>query len=164
MSNGNRNKPADPALYEATLDNPELVDEILRGKNGVGYGRPPLDKQFKPGQSGNPKGRPKGTRNLRSALEKILTDSISIREGARVRKVTRLEAVLLTNIKKALEGDHKASAAINATAKALGLVGPPQPEPQSYTLITKDLSGFSTEELAEFLRLLEKAQASCVPN
>jgi hypothetical protein len=30
----------------------------------VGYGRPPLATRFRAGQSGNPRGRPKGARNL----------------------------------------------------------------------------------------------------
>ena len=32
--------------------------------SAVGYGRPPVNRQFKPGQSGNPRGRPKGSKNF----------------------------------------------------------------------------------------------------
>lgn len=37
----------------------------------VGYGKPPVATRFKQGQSGNPKGRPKGAKNKRSALFEV---------------------------------------------------------------------------------------------
>jgi hypothetical protein len=39
----------------------------------VGYGRPPKHTRFKPGRSGNPKGRPRGSRNLSTEMQKVLT-------------------------------------------------------------------------------------------
>ena len=39
----------------------------------VGYRRPPLHSRFKPGQSGNPSGRSKGSQNLKTMFEQVLT-------------------------------------------------------------------------------------------
>jgi hypothetical protein len=60
----------------------------------VGYGRPPVHSRFKPGVSGNPSGRPKGTPNLKTLFNRILKEEVSLREGAEVRKVTKAEALM----------------------------------------------------------------------
>lgn len=73
----------------------------------VGYRRPPAHSRFKPGQSGNPKGRPKGSQNLRTLFNKILREKVSLREGARVRKVSKAEAVLRSLVVGAMKGDPK---------------------------------------------------------
>ena len=94
----------------------------------VGYGRPPKGSRFKRGQSGNPKGRPKGTRKPSSdhaidAYNKIiLAESnrmISIKEGDRLIKISMFEAnVRALNIKGA-KGDVRAQlGAIAITRKA----------------------------------------------
>jgi hypothetical protein len=44
--------------------------------NGVGYGRPPEHTRFRKGHSGNPKGRPKGTRNLLTDVQEELAERI----------------------------------------------------------------------------------------
>jgi hypothetical protein len=73
----------------------------------VGYGRPPRDHQFKPGKSGNPKGRPKGAKSEASIWQTRLNEKIEVREGRRVRRITVLEAILLRCIEGALKGNIK---------------------------------------------------------
>ena len=43
----------------------------------IGYGRPPIHSRYKPGWSGNAKGRPKGSCNVKTDLKKVYTDKIS---------------------------------------------------------------------------------------
>lgn len=74
-----------------------------------GYGRPPKNTRFKPGRSGNTKGRPKGTRNLKSDLASLLQTRVPIRQDGELRHVSRQEAILLTLYAKAIQGDTKAS-------------------------------------------------------
>jgi uncharacterized protein DUF5681 len=74
-----------------------------------GYGRPPKGTRFRPGRSGNAKGRPKGVRNLKTDLASILQKRVAIREDGELRQVTRQEAMLLTLYSKAVQGDTKAS-------------------------------------------------------
>jgi hypothetical protein len=80
-------------------------DDAGRG----GYGRPPKDGRFKPGRSGNPRGRPKGARNLRSDFNKVMTKRVRIREDGKLRYASRQEALLLSLCVKALQGDTRAS-------------------------------------------------------
>src|SRR6202040_1149980 len=54
----------------------------------VGYRKPPAASQFKPGRSGNPKGRPKGARNKRPALNEQRLKTIAIDEAYRTIKVS----------------------------------------------------------------------------
>jgi len=79
------------------------------GNYEVGYRRPPKKSQFKQGQSGNPKGRPKGARNEATILNNIFNRQIEMREGGRVRKVSVLEAMLLKFTEDALKGNPKSA-------------------------------------------------------
>ena len=74
----------------------------------AGYNRPPLSGQFKPGQSGNPKGRPKGSRNLKTDLTSMMKRRVQIREDGEPRMVSRQELVLLRLFERAAKGDTKA--------------------------------------------------------
>lgn len=74
---------------------------------GVGHKRPPEHTRFKPGQSGNPSGRPKGSQNLKTIFEKILKEEVSLREGNDVRKVTKAEALMRGLVVGALRGDQR---------------------------------------------------------
>jgi len=74
----------------------------------VGYGRPPRQSQFKPGQSGNPKGRPKGQKNVATILQETLYRTVLITENGRRRKVPAIEAVFLSLLRKSLDGDLRA--------------------------------------------------------
>ena len=84
----------------------------------VGYQKPPKHSQFKPGSSGNPKGRPKGTKNLKTELNEELLEKIQIKEGGTFKKVSKQRAVLKSLMAKAVQGDTKAAMIIlNMTSK-----------------------------------------------
>lgn len=53
----------------------------------VGYGKPPTHGRFKPGQSGNPKGRPRGAKNKSPTLHEERLKSIVLEEAYRTIKV-----------------------------------------------------------------------------
>jgi Family of unknown function (DUF5681) len=61
---------------------------------GVGYGRPPKATQFKKGKSGNPKGRPKGSRTVGAVLQDILQQKIAVTENGKTRRLPALEVML----------------------------------------------------------------------
>jgi hypothetical protein len=60
----------------------------------VGYGRPPKATQFKKGKSGNPKGRPKGSRPVGAVLQEILGQRIAVTENGKTRRLPALEVML----------------------------------------------------------------------
>lgn len=71
----------------------------------VGYQKPPKATQFVKGQSGNPSGRPKGTRNWATVMHAALEQKVTINEHGRQRQVTKLEAATMQLANKAAAGD-----------------------------------------------------------
>ena len=79
-----------------------------QGDDQVGYGRPPKTTRFKKGQSGNPKGRPKGSLNVATVLIKTLCEKVVINQNGQRKTVTKLEAAFKQLANKALSGDIRA--------------------------------------------------------
>lgn len=75
----------------------------------VGYGKPPKHTRFKPGVSGNPRGRQKGTKNLKTDLMEELGEKILVREGGQAQKVSKQRAVVKTLVARTLKGDARAA-------------------------------------------------------
>jgi hypothetical protein len=75
---------------------------------GVGYGRPPGATRFRAGESGNPKGRPKGSRPVGSILQDILRQKVSVTEGGKARRISTLEVMLRRLANDAMRSDQKA--------------------------------------------------------
>jgi hypothetical protein len=73
-----------------------------------GFGNPPSQHRFKPGQSGNPKGRPKGSSNLKTDLAALLKGNIETTVNGKRRRMTRQEAVLLSLFQRAVSKDSSA--------------------------------------------------------
>lgn len=90
----------------------------------VGYGNPPKHGQFKPGQSGNPSGRPKAKAGVNDILERSLMTLVEINVGGRSRRVSALEAMLMRERNKALQGDLRSTRFLVELAEKRGLGGP----------------------------------------
>lgn len=75
----------------------------------VGYGRPPVATRFRPGQSGNPRGRPKGARNLSTLVAASLSERIAINENGRRRRISKMEAVVKQLVNRAASGELRAT-------------------------------------------------------
>jgi uncharacterized protein DUF5681 len=78
-------------------------------KYEVGFQRPPRHTQFRKGTSGNPKGRPRETKNLAAVLDEALAEKVAIVENGRRRKITKRCAMIKQLVNKAASGDLRAS-------------------------------------------------------
>lgn len=74
----------------------------------VGYGRPPVHTRFKPGQSGNPAGRPKGAQNFATEIAAELKEAILVKEAGVTKRVSKRRAMIKRQAERALQGDTRA--------------------------------------------------------
>ena len=101
-------KPSRPVAKEAPYE--------------IGYGKPPQHTRFKPGQSGHPSGRPRAQRNFRTAVREALKEKITIREGDRIRTVSKLDGIIQVTFNKALKGDPRGLVAFLQLVRWAGLM------------------------------------------
>ncbi|MGL4562710.1 MAG: DUF5681 domain-containing protein [Brevinema sp.] len=90
---------------------PKTTDRVQDAEK-IGYKQPPKETQFRKGASGNPKGRPKGSKNLKTILKKELEEKMTIQEKGKTKKVTKQEAIVKTLVNNTLKGDKNAMQAL----------------------------------------------------
>ena len=116
----------------------------------VGFGKPPKHTRFRKGTSGNPKGRPRGSRNLATVLERTLKEKVVINESGIRKTVTKLEAAVKQLVNKAASGDLVAMRQLSSLASSAEIES------------TTDQNRSTLEEADQKIvnRLLQKLQES----
>jgi hypothetical protein len=87
------------------------VDTNEKNKR-VGYGSPPVATRFKPGQSGNPSGRPKKAKSLKAELIEELEELTSVSENNQDVQVTKARAIAKAVVREAASGNMRAITAL----------------------------------------------------
>jgi Family of unknown function (DUF5681) len=80
----------------------------MAGGNAQKGGNPPKHTQFRKGTSGNPRGRPKGSKNLSTYLMEAARDQVTATVGGRTRTISKLQATTMQLATKAAGGDQAA--------------------------------------------------------
>ena len=83
------------------------MSEDQQSKRG-GYANPPPEHRFQPGVSGNPKGRPRGARNMAHEIDLILSGRVDVTKNGRRERSTRRKVIAEKLIVRAMRDDHKA--------------------------------------------------------
>ncbi len=158
-TNGPETEPAGEPGHTVDNASPTSADVDLESEPrsfAVGYGRPPVHSRFKPGQSGNPNGRAKQSRNMRTIVQQVLNEDMQIREGGRVRRMPAMEALVRTTLTRSFKGDPKALVSLIVLLKQSGY-GTDRDEPAAdllsgadYEAIVADYRSrnFSSDKLA----------------
>ena len=79
-----------------------------KGDYEVGYGKPPRDTRFPKGQSGNPRSRPPGAKNLKTLLSEALNEPVIVTENGGRRKVTKRQAIVTQLVNRSATADFRA--------------------------------------------------------
>jgi hypothetical protein len=90
-------------------------------RDQVGYKKPPRSHQFLPGQSGNPAGRPRGARSVKSDLRDELAELVPFRLGNQAVQLSKQRVVIKKLVGAAIEGDARAlSTVLSVALRAFG--------------------------------------------
>jgi hypothetical protein len=117
-----RRAPLETTRAERTSADPQDIESAAERvapaagepPSEVGYGKPPKHSQFKPGQSGNPRGRPKAAKSLKTITRETLTQQVEVRTASGIRKMSRMEAVFHKTLELAMKGHPRALAQVIA--------------------------------------------------
>jgi hypothetical protein len=85
-----------------------LGGRIVVGEYDVGWGKTPVGNRFKKSQSGNPKDRTRGTRNLQTDLKEDLGEKIVVQQGGQTIRISKPHALVKALIAKSVTGNTRA--------------------------------------------------------
>jgi hypothetical protein len=103
-----------------TSSQPNAID----GK--IGYKHPPVKSQFRKGQSGNPRGRRKGQRNLTPVLIDVLRQTVKVKQGGNAQRMSKGEALIQILLSKAQNGDGRAIKAVLLVTERIARIDAPE--------------------------------------
>ena len=101
--------------------------------DGVGYGRPPRHTRFEKGQSGNPKGRPGGAKNLSTLLSEALNERVIIAENGRRREISKRQAIIKQLVNQAAKGGWRPAKLVLDIEQDLERRTEPEPSASSFS-------------------------------
>jgi hypothetical protein len=98
----------------------------------VGYGKPPRHTRFTKGQSGNPRGRARGAKNLKTLLIDTLNELVVVAENGRRRTINKRHAFIKQIVNHALKGDWRAAKLVIDTLQRIEDRAEPQASESSF--------------------------------
>ena len=120
------------------MGNRAMTNQSDKKDYEVGYGKPPKRTRYKPGQSGNPKGRPKGSKSRRAVIDEILDTKVVVTIGGKRRKVTKWHLIVETGVTEALVSKNFKLLEMLGVFKEAQKVEQPFEYPPTFTLALDD--------------------------
>lgn len=116
--------PARPRVRRTPVDESQPAPPA---EYPVGYKKPPVHTRFQKGASGNPRGRPRDAKSLKTIVRETMTAKVPVRTAAGEMKMSRMEAVLHKTVELAMKGNPR------ALAHLISLYGTAVPEQVTQT-------------------------------
>ena len=106
----------------------------MKGDYEVGYGKPPRHTRFPKGQSGNPRGRPTGAKNLKTLLSEALNEPVIVTENGGHRKITKRQAIITQLVNRSATADLRAiKILLDILREIEGQTEPASPETSAFS-------------------------------
>ena len=140
-----------------------MTDTDSPDDSKVGYKRPPRDNRFRPGQSGNPRGRQKGVRNFATDVKATLAGPVALNEKGKAKRISTQEAALLRLKEKALKGDTRSLEQFIRLAQIFNDDGPNHALGEQ-DIVAEDREILDAYEEAIRSRLAGAAESNLVPD
>ena len=106
----------------------------------VGYGKPPGHTRFVKGQSGNPRGRPPGAKNLSTLLSDALNETVVVTENGGRRKVSKRQAIITQLVNRSATADFRAiKILLDIMREIEGQNEPASPETSAFSEADKEV-------------------------
>jgi Family of unknown function (DUF5681) len=134
----------------------ETVPQSATSSYAVGYAKPPFKTRFQKGQSGNAKGRPKGSPNLATLLRSESEVKVAFTENGRERHATKRQIIVKTLVNKAAKGDAKAVVTYLKLDEAFN---PPAPENSKVGVSERKRLAEEDKEILAYLGLSLASEA-----
>jgi len=127
-------------------------DTETEGDYQIGYGKPPRHTGFQKRRSGNPKGRPKGSKNLATLLTEALDEKVQVTEDGKRRRVTKRELVIKQLVNKSASADLRAIKQLTDIVQGVERRSEVSPAPQPRPAFT----AADEEVIAELRKRIER--------
>jgi hypothetical protein len=119
----------------------------MSNNDEIGFGKPPKRSQFQKGVSGNPSGRPRGSRNLATVLARALREKVVVNENGHRRTMSKLDAAVAQLVNKSASGD------LAALRQLMALAGSAEQESTNST--KKQIDELDAKVMKSVLKRLE---------
>ena len=129
------------AFPDSRVEPGEEMGVASEAEEAVGYCRPPRAARFRPGQSGNPRGRPRRPRDFASIVARAFGEVVEAKENGRPTRMTKLEATVKQLVNRAAGGDQRAAQFLLPLLREAQVAAPPDPQrlSQGDALVVEDL-------------------------